>query len=125
MRHQIVKNANLIRLCPGLFVFILFFQFRAAAQPITGLWKGKIKSTKIELKLVKKGDSLVGTSYYFESADSYRRYSVRGYFDDQSQNVVWWDEELLEEKTQAHSVGSSAMMMVADFNCPQEGIMKL
>ena len=67
----------------------------------------------------------MGTSYYFESPDSYRRYSIRGYFDDQSQNVVWWDEQLLEEKAAAHGVSREARMMVAEFNCPGEGVMKL
>jgi hypothetical protein len=125
MTHQIVARIRLFRSWYLLFVFTLANYISASAQPITGLWKGKIKSTKIELKLVKKGDSLLGTSYYFESPDSYRRYSIRGYFDDQSQNVVWWDEELLEEKMNTHGIGSSAMMMVADFSCPGEGVMKL
>src|SRR5215831_6676568 len=121
MMHQIPSKVTCFRIFSILFVFFFFNHIKALAQPVTGLWKGKIKSTKIELKLVKKGDSLLGTSYYFESPESYRRYSVRGYFDDQSQNVVWWDEQLLEEKTGAHGVGSTAMMMVADFNCPGEG----
>jgi hypothetical protein len=125
MTHQIATRNRLFRTCYSLLVLTLANPFSSSAQPITGLWKGKIKSTKIELKLVKKGDSLVGTSYYFESPDIYRRYSIRGYFDDQAQNVVWWDEELLEEKMNTHGVGSSAMMMVADFNCPGEGVMKL
>jgi len=37
---------------------------------------------KDELKLIKKGDSLVGTSYYYESKNNYRRYTVKGYFDE-------------------------------------------
>ena len=125
MMHQITTRIRLLLTCSIIFCLTLAIHVSASGQPITGLWKGKIKSTKIELKLVKKGDSLVGTSYYFESPDSYRRYSIRGYFDDQSQNVVWWDEQLLEDKIHTHGVGSAAMMMVADFNCPGEGVMKL
>jgi hypothetical protein len=125
MIRQLIIRKSFPRFRLLVIVYCLLSWFHVSAQPITGLWKGKIKSTKIELKLVKKGDSLVGTSYYFESPGDYRRYSVRGYFDDQSQNVVWWDEQLLEEKTQARGIGSSAMMMVADFNCPGEGTMKL
>ncbi|HMH34264.1 MAG TPA: hypothetical protein VK543_14600, partial [Puia sp.] len=74
-----------------ILVGLQFMILTSTAQPITGVWKGKIKSTKVELKLIKKGDSLVGTSYYYESGDSYRRYTVKGYFDDATNNVVWWD----------------------------------
>jgi hypothetical protein len=35
------------------------------AQTITGAWKGKINNTKVELKLIKSGDSLSGTVYYY------------------------------------------------------------
>ncbi|HTQ27834.1 MAG TPA: hypothetical protein VMI35_06885 [Puia sp.] len=112
----------------GIFGFIVFaFLCSDAgvlfAQPITGVWKGKIRSTRLELKLVKKGDSLVGTSYYYESKNNYRRYSVRGYFDDKDNSVVWWDDVLLEDQTGSSKQG--ALMMVADFNCPGEGVMKL
>jgi hypothetical protein len=99
-----------------------------SAQPITGVWKGKIHSTKIELKLIKKGDSLVGTSYYYESKNDYRRYTVKGYIDDQTNNVVWWDDQLVENThpgTPARLIGKDAIMAVADFNCPGEGTMKL
>ena len=96
----------------------------ATAQPVTGVWKGKIRSTRLELKLVKKADSLVGTSYYYESKNSYRRYAVKGYFDDATNNVVWWDEVLLDSKP-AKEKGKDAVMAIADFNCPGDGTMKL
>ncbi|MFI5152036.1 MAG: hypothetical protein ACHQET_01800 [Chitinophagales bacterium] len=102
-----------------LFCVVLF------AQPITGVWKGKIKSTRIELKLIKKGDSLVGTSYYYDSKDNYRRFSVKGYFDDATNNVVWWDDQLIEDHGSFSGTTGNAMMAIADFNCPGEGIMKL
>jgi hypothetical protein len=86
------------------------------AQPITGVWKGKIKSEKLELKLIKSGDSLVGTSYYYDSRNNYRRYSIKGYFDGVNQDVVWWDDQLIEQNGQP----GSASLAVADFNCPNE-----
>lgn len=98
------------------------------AQPITGVWKGKIKSTRVELKLVRKGDSVLGTSYYYTSRNNYRRYSVKGYFDDLTSNVVWWDDALIEDKSAGGIFGSGsehAMLTVANFNCPGEGVMKL
>jgi len=105
-----------------LSCFIMSYSM-AVAQPITGVWKGKSRSTRIELKLIKKGDSIVGTSYYYESKTNYKRYTVKGYFDDETNNVVWWDDVLVEDKS-SH-IGQNPMMAVADFNCPGEGIMKL
>jgi len=98
------------------------------AQPITGIWKGKMGNTRVELKLVRKGDSLTGTSYYYDSKNDYRRFSVKGYFDDQAMDVVWWDDVLLEDHTTRRFIGTGpgdALLAVADFNCPGEGVMKL
>lgn len=98
------------------------------AQPITGIWKGKMGNTRVELKLVRKGDSLTGTSYYYDSRNNYRRFSVKGYFDDQAMDVVWWDDVLLEDHTPRRVIGTGpgeALLAVADFNCPGEGVMKL
>jgi hypothetical protein len=114
-------------------IFFLAFSFLGLitcvnGQPITGVWKGKIHSTRIELKLIKKGDSLVGTSYYYESKTSYRRYLVRGYFENETNYVVWWDDQLIEDSRAENSndrSGSEAQMAVADFNCPGDGVMKL
>lgn len=78
---------------------------------------------RTELKLVKKGDSLLGTVYYYTSKSHYRRYAVRGYFDAQTNDVVWWDEQLLEDKLSGRSAGP--MLAVADFNCPGEEKMML
>mgnify|MGYP001555982607 CR=1 FL=1 len=85
-------------------------------------------NARVELKLVRKGDSLTGTSYYYNSQNDYRRYSVKGYFDDQAMDVVWWDDVLLEGHTSRRFIGTGpgdALLAVADFNCPGEGIMKL
>ena len=116
-----------IRTLPFGLCFLLL-GIIAQAQPITGIWKGKMGSSKVELKLVRKGDSLTGTSYYYDSKNDYRRYSVKGYFDDQAMEVVWWDDVLLEDHTSRRFIGTGpgdALLAVADFNCPGEGIMKL
>jgi hypothetical protein len=110
-----------------VILFLVFFQVKA--QPITGVWKGKMGNSRVELKLVRKGDSLIGTSYYYDSKSSYRRYSVKGYFDDQKNDVIWWDDVLIEEHGTHRFMGtgpqSDALLAVADFNCPGEGVMKL
>lgn len=92
------------------------------AQQITGNWKGKIKSTNVELKIIKKGDSLTGTSYYYGSRNNVRRYTIKGYFDPQTNEVVWWDDELISGNP---SSANESSLVVADFNCPGEGKMML
>ena len=93
----------------------------ANAQPITGVWKGKIDHRNVELKIVKNGDSLTGTSYYYTSPDNFRRYSIKGYFDSRDNSVVWWDDQLIAEKTSGRlSLKKPALPYIsnADFNCP-------
>ena len=104
-------------------VILLFTSiFNLSAQQITGVWKGKSKSSKIELKLVKSGDSLVGNAYYYVSRVQYKKYSIKGYFDPGTNNVIWWDDLLLEN----HWNGKQdALLNVADFNCPGEDEMRL
>src|SRR5450432_56065 len=107
-------------------VVIILICMQVQAQPITGIWKGKMGNSRVELKLIRKGDSLVGSSYYYDSKSSYRRYSVKGYFDDKNNDVIWWDDVLIEDNISNHSsTGFGALLAVADFNCPGEGIMKL
>src|SRR5215218_1556494 len=82
-------------------VFVTFFTIACNfvyGQMITGTWKGKINRQKAEVKIIQNGDSLTGTSYYYESSTNYRRYSIRGYFDSKTNEAVWWDDQLLEEK---------------------------
>jgi len=101
--------------------FLLCFFTDSSAQMITGVWKGKINKKKTELKIIQKGDSLVGTSYYYESENNYRRYSIKGYFDPNTNEAVWWDDQLLEEKTgklSVNSPGKIPYLSSADFNCP-------
>lgn len=91
------------------------------AQLITGVWKGKIDHKNVELKIVKNGDSLTGTSYYYTSPNNFRRYSLRGYFDDRDNSVVWWDDHLIEEKPFNRLLlkrPASTYISTADFNCP-------
>ncbi len=102
-------------------VSVLFFTLPAGAQTITGAWKGKINNTKVELKLIKSGDSLSGTVYYYLSKTNYRRFAVKGYFDGQTNDVIWWDDWLIEDHTQQSLSGSAVQeprLTIADFNCP-------
>ncbi len=95
---------------------------------ITGIWKGRINQQKVELKIIQKGDSLTGTSYYYQSAGHYRRYSIRGYFDVATNETVWWDDQLLEVKQGRNALsqpGKIPLLARADFNCPGDGRMML
>src|SRR4030095_5165861 len=102
-------------------IFLLCFFTSSSAQMITGVWQGKINKKKTEVKIIQKGDSLVGTSYYYESENNYRRYSIKGYFDQNTNEAIWWDDQLLEEKTGKLSLntpGKIPYLSSADFNCP-------
>lgn len=117
------------RLLLSFFVLLLPGFFSALfAQMITGVWKGKINRQKVEVKIIQNGDSLTGTSYYYESASNYRRYSIKGYFDQNTNSAVWWDDQLLAEKSGRFSIatpGKIPMLSRADFNCPGDGKMML
>ncbi len=104
-----------------LLFHCLFYFEKINAQQITGYWKGKIDKKNVEIKIVKSGDSLTGTSYYYESANSYRRYSIKGYFNPDDNSAVWWDDQLIEEKkgkTIFPAAAPAAYLSTADFNCP-------
>jgi len=91
------------------------------AQLLTGVWKGKIDHRNVELKIVKNGDSLTGTSYYYTSANNFWRYSIKGYFDATDNSVVWWDDQLIEERSGKSLLPkrpASPHISKADFNCP-------
>ena len=106
--------------------FFTFIVLQCDSQMITGVWTGKINRQKTEIKIVQNGDSLTGTSYYYDSPNTYRRYSIRGYFDASTNSTVWWDDELLEEKSKYSSgPGRIPLLARADFNCPGGGVMML
>ncbi|HEX5667378.1 MAG TPA: hypothetical protein VFX73_01175 [Chitinophagaceae bacterium] len=118
-----MKRSSLIVLLSA----IIFCQ--ASAQSITGVWRGKvsrgIKIYNLELKLIKNGDSLSGTSYYYHSPTNYSRFRVKGYFDTAG-DIVWWDKELVESKGgKISSPNTTPFRFAADFNCPGDDIMKL
>ena len=95
---------------------------------ITGVWHGKINKQKVEVKIIQHGDSLTGTSYYYDSPDIFRRYSIKGYFDKTDNSTMWWDDQLLEEKTgriNLNTPGKTPLLSTADFNCPGGGKMML
>jgi hypothetical protein len=98
------------------------------AQMITGVWHGKIDRQNVEVKIVQNGDSLTGTSYYYQSTTKYSRYSIKGYLDATDNSVVWWYDQLIEEKSKGLNLfpkGKLPAASRADFNCPGGGVMKL
>ena len=116
------------------YLFSILFQLLLTSflpingQMITGVWHGKINRQKAEVKIVLNGDSLTGTSYYYESPNNYRRYSIKGYFDEQTNTAVWWDDQLVDERSGRLSVstpGRIPLVSQADFNCPGDGTMML
>jgi hypothetical protein len=111
---------------PYFACIILLLSTSASAQMITGVWKGKINRQKAEVKIIQNGDSLIGTAYYYESASNYRRYSIKGFFDINTNEAVWWDDQLIEERTGKLSTpGKVPLLSRADFNCPGSGKMML
>jgi hypothetical protein len=123
-----LKKFLFLSLAASIF-FCCFLPFeKLNAQMVTGVWHGKINRQKVELKIIQNGDSLTGTSYYYISPANYRRYTIKGYFDQNTNETVWWDDELLESskgKKLTGTPGMIAMQSHADFNCPGGGVMKL
>ena len=121
-----VKTTNLLK---SLFFLTAFFSFASFthAQMVTGIWHGKINGQKAEVKIIKSGDSITGTSYYYTSANNYRRYTIKGYFHEKTNEVIWWDDRLVEEKVGGifNSPGKVPLLSRADFNCPGGGVMLL
>ncbi len=119
-----MKSATLKQLTWALSLLLIISA--CSAQQITGIWKGKVKSTNVELKLVKSGDSLTGSAYYYQSKNNFRHYSIRGYFDAATNDVIWWDDVLLEGRgPMANGNATEPLLSAADFNCPGEDKMLL
>jgi hypothetical protein len=117
-----------------LLAFLQLISVMGYAQPLTGVWQGKInkqtgllpKYDNLELKLVRNGDSLSGSAYYYTSKDAYSRFQIRGFVNPYDGTVTWWDETFIESKNQGNNKQTtSTLLFVTDFNCPGEGIMKL
>ena len=100
-----------------------FLFISSHAQQITGVWRGKVNRERAEIKFIQSGDSITGTSYYYESSNSFQRYSIKGYFDPNNNSVVWWDDQLISDE--GKNSDKNALMSVADFNCPGGGKMML
>lgn len=123
-----IKNTLFAFYSPVFSLTFLLFSSLASAQQVTGTWKGKINRQKVEVKFIQNGDSLTGTSYYYTSADNFRRYSIKGYFDSHTNETVWWDDQLLKEHSGKFSLslpGRLPFLSRADFNCPGGGKMML
>ena len=122
-----MKTAQKI-ICLSALLTLFLLGSTICAQTITGAWKGKIKNTKVELKLIKLGDSLTGTSYYYDTKNNYRRYTVKGYFDPLTNQVIWWDDLLVKDEATGifvRSLAPNALLSTANFNCPGEDKMLL
>ena len=118
-------HRSLLLLCPKYIIALILCLLSAVvvpAQMITGVWQGKAGRQKMELKLILRGDSLVGTSYYYDGPGKYQRYSIRGFYDGSSQEAYWWDDQLLES---SGGKNGSAKAARTDFNCPGSGKMML
>ena len=119
-----------------LAVSTLLMCVQLQSQPLTGVWHGKIskqsgllnRSSQLELKLIRNGDSLTGTSYYYTNDDQYSRYQIKGYVNPFDGTVTWWDENPIDDNGKAagnNKTYTAQLYYVTDFNCPGEGIMKL
>src|SRR5215471_5622295 len=122
MRYQKIFFSRL-----HIFLLCHLVRFNAEAQMITGVWHGEINNEKVEVKMIQNGDSITGTSYYYKSGSNYRRYIIKGYFDATENRIVWWDDQLVEDKTKQSilSFHPKKGKSKADFNCPGPGIMML
>lgn len=105
---------------------LALFAFLANAQPLTGVWRGKIKkngiasgSEQVELKLVRDGDSLFGAAYYYHDPSRYERVPVRGYVDPWTGTVKFWEDG---QNGEGHR---GQLVFETDYNCPGEGVLML
>ena len=108
--------------------FLLFFSSGTSvikAQIITGVWTRKINQQKVEVKIILKPGSLTGTTCYYESPDNYLRYSIKGYFDAGTNEAVWWDDQLIDEKGHGSSGEKTPLLSRAYFDCPGYGLIML
>jgi hypothetical protein len=123
---------------PALTTGLIFFLSLhiLQAQSVTGVWEGRIlfpqgalaRPYNVELRIERRGDSLMGVCYYYTGLRDYVKVPVRGYFDPYDGTVRWWhtDGSAIDAQgrlTDARVGGS--VQFETDFNCPGEGIMRL
>ena len=95
--RQLVTSAALVLL-------LAIMGDSAFAQPVTGVWQGVLvkqqgfqqRRTLLEVKLIARGDSILGTAYYFRNQKEYIRYALRGYFGREENTVHWQDMAMVE-----------------------------
>jgi len=111
---------------PKLTISLLLFFICATAiikaQTITAVWRGKINLQKVEAKIVLEGADLTGTTCYYESPSIYMRCRVKGFFNYHTKELVWWDDQWIEEKGHGPSGANTATTY---FNCPGYGHLRL
>jgi hypothetical protein len=128
--HSTIRPA----LTTGLIFFLSLHILQA--QSVTGVWEGRIlfpqgalaRPYNVELRIERRGDSLMGVCYYYAGLRDYVKVPVRGYFDPYDGTVRWWhtDGSAIDAQgrlTDARVGGS--VQFETDFNCPGEGIMRL
>lgn len=123
LKPNVLKKTNCASFC--CFIFGIIVCLHSNAQMITGVWRGTINKQKAEVKIILNGDRLTGTAYYYHSQSQFRRYSIKGYFDAETNEAVWWDDQLVEESDGRSVPGKMPMLSRADFNCPGDGRMML
>lgn len=100
----------------------------ARSQSVIGVWRGKVSkgldAYNMELKLVRLGDSLTGTAYYY-AGSAYARFAIKGSIA-MDGDLLWWDETLIGSRGNTLLIpNKTANLFAADFNCPGDDIMKL
>ncbi len=126
------RNVKFLCLLPLFFALAL----QLAAQPVTGVWRGRItrgsglkqSSAPVEIKLIARGDSIVGTAYYYGSGKSYIRYSLKGYFDLEDGSVKWQDYHMVDlypKNAKGARKFGGTMEYSAEYSCPDGKILRL
>lgn len=126
------------RISSRLLAFLIFFlsQTVLQAQPVTGVWEGRIlfpqgalsRPYTVELRIERIGDSLRGVCFYYTGLRDYVKVPVRGYFNPYDGTVTWWHTDGTAVDAQGRLTDArigGAVQFETDFNCPGEGIMRL
>jgi hypothetical protein len=117
-------------------LFLILASFVLQAQPVTGVWEGRIlfpqgalsRPYNVELRIERNGDSLKGICYYHTGVRDFVKVTVRGYFNPYDGTVTWWHTDGTAVDAQGRLTDArigGAMEFETDFNCPGEGIMRL